>query len=362
MLHASSLLRRVHLVLGWGVAAWLLLMAVTGMALAFKPQLKAWVAPHAETAPPRPLADALATVDTLFPGRVRLMTPASPELPLHEVIFRDAAGGAYIDPATLQVLQTWERNGRPTDVLLELHRHLLLDKAGKLPTAVFAATTLALTFIGLALALRRPGALSFRIWPLAAMPGALLAAHRNLAVALFLPLTFMAASGWALTYPKPAQKLLGQVFGDGPPPVPPAGLGEAGPVNWRAALASANAAFPNLPPRVISWPAKPQDPVTIRFRSSGEWAHKGQSTAYLAPVSGKLAGRIDGRRVGRSLQVFGGLHPLHAGHVPDGPGQFLIVGLGVGAIGIVGMGACANLIRARRPRPRRYRKSPAMAR
>lgn len=318
-------LRKAHLWLGSATAAWLMLMAATGTVLLFKPQLKALTAPSCAAAPPRPLAEALPAIDRAFSDRVRLVVPASADLCLHEVIFRNAAGGAYVDPATLRPVRVWGHGGRPVDVVLELHRTLLLQDRGKPAIATLAAATLLLVTAGVVLALRRPGALSLRLWPLARQPGALLASHRNLGVLLALPLAFMAASGWAMTYPKTAQGLLAGALGERPAPARPAAAPEVGRAAWRAVLATATSAFPGHEPRVVSWPERPGGAIVVRFRQAGEWSPNGQSAATVAPVSGHLLARKDGLRGGRAAAIWAAIYPLHAGHAPPWIGIPLLV-------------------------------------
>lgn len=325
-------LRKIHLWLGWTTAAWLVLMAGTGTTLLFKTQLKALTAPPCPAAPTRPLPEALQAIDRNFPGRVRLVVPASAELCLHEVIFRDAAGGAYVDPRSLRPLRVWARGGRAIDVVLELHRSLLLRERGKLPVAILAVSTLALVLVGVALALRRPGALSLRLLPLAPTPGALLASHRNLGALLALPLAFMAASGWALTYPKAAQALIaGAVGGALPSPQKPRAQ-ERGPIDWNVVMATAQAAFPGRVPRIVSWPGQPGAAVVVRFRQPGEWAPNGQSAASIAPVSGRLLARRDSRHDGRAARIWTAIYPLHAGKAPPWLGTVVLICVGVGLL------------------------------
>jgi vanillate O-demethylase ferredoxin subunit len=312
---AWSALRRAHRWLGWGVAAWLILMAASGTALLFKPRLKVLTAPPCPAGPSRPLAEALGAIDGAFPGKVRRVLPASGGFCLHEVVFRNDAGGAYVNPVSLRPVRVWGRDGRAVDAILDLHRALLLGGRGKAAVTVLALSTLALVLGGAFLALRRPSALSLRVWPLAATPGALLSSHRNLGILLALPLSFMAVTGLAMTYPKAAQAIIARAVGEHPAPRPVAAR-EVGPIAWKAALTTADAAFPGLQPRAVSWPARPGGPIEVRFRQAGEWSTGGQSVATVTPVSARLIARGDARKGSRATRIWDAVHPLHAGQAP----------------------------------------------
>jgi uncharacterized iron-regulated membrane protein len=348
-----SMLRQAHLWLGLSVAAWLVLMAATGTALVFRPQLKALTAPPCSAQPARPLAEALQAIDRAFPGKVMRVLPASADLCLHEVDFRNGAGGAYVDPASLRPLRVWGRDGRAVDAILDLHRALLLGGNGKLPVAVLAGSTLLLALVGFVLALRRPGALSLRVWPLAMNPGSLLASHRNLSVLLALPLCFMATTGLAMTYPKEARALIGAAVGEHPVSSRTVASHEAGPIQWRAALTAADAAFPGLEPRAVIWPARPGQAIEMRFRQAGESAPFGQSAATVSPVSGRLLARRDGHKASRATRIFAAIHPLHTGQAAPWLGAAVLVCMAASLILSVAFAVGAQVKRLTCARSRR---------
>lgn len=351
--------RRLHVVLGWVIALWLLMMVGTGSLLLAKAQLKQAFAPPCPSGLSLPLPVALATIDRMFAGRVATVLPASAELCFHEVLFRGAAGGAYVDPATLEVAQSWGRNERLTDFLLELHRHLLLAEAGKAPVAALAIVTMLLTSLGLALALRNPQALSLRLRPLAYTPGALLMSHRNIGAIVAVPLSFMALSGWALTYPATAQSLLRWGFDDPVSEPPPLDAPEPGSIRWGAVMAAGARAFPGLEPRVVAWPSRPGEPIALRYRQPGEWAAKGFSIARVSPVRGRLLSRADALNGARSQRIFWALHPLHAGLLVWPVGALVVAAVGMGIAFSICLAITASVLRLGRDARRRSDAMPA---
>lgn len=318
------------------------MLALTGGALLFKEEILAATAPPCTTGRPTSLDQVLRTVDQRFPGRVRLLITAAGPLCQHQVVFRDQEGGAYIDPVTLRTAATWRQNGRPTDILLELHRHLLMADAGKLPTAVLACAAFLLSALGLALAVLRYRALSLRVWPLALRSGALLASHRNLGVLLALPLMFMAFSGWAMTNPNISKRLFAAEVSQ------PAVADGTATISWGAVLRGGAGAFPGMAPTVVTWPGKPGEPVVLRFRQSGEWQPRGQSSATL-DRAGRLVARTDALAEGRGFKAWGALYPLHSGKVAGWVGLAVVgvTALGLALLVVLGLGA--NALRARRP-------------
>lgn len=338
---AAAGARKLHLWLGWALAAWLLMLALTGGALLFKDEILAATAPGCAAGRPASLEQSLRIVDDRFAGRVRFLIPAGGAFCHHQVIFRDQQGGAYIDPVTLRTVATWRQNGRPTDVLLELHRHLLMADAGKLPTALLAGAAFLQATVGLALALLRHRALSLRVWPLALRPGALLASHRNLGGLVALPLMFLAFSGWAMTYPKLSKRLFAAEASQ------PAGSGgTSATISWGLVLHGASAAFPRLPPTMVTWPAGPGEPVVLRFRQSGEWQPRGQSSATL-DGAGRLIARTDALAEGPGFKAWGALYPLHSGKVAGWLGLSVVGVTAFGLVWLLTLGLGANLLRAK---------------
>lgn len=332
-------LRQAHLWLGWMVAAWLLLAAATGSALLFVPQLKALAAPACPVGAAQAPSEALATIDAAFPGRVRMTTLASPELCFHEVSLRNG-GGAYVDPTSLRVVRSWERSRRLTDLLLDLHRQLLLQDVGKLLVALLATAALILVAAGFTLALRRPKRLSLRLWPRAATPADLLASHRNLGVVLAAPLAFMAASGLVMSYPKEARSLIAAAIGEPAPPRPqpsPSPGDRGRPHDWTAMIAAVEAAAPGRPIRSVTWPERPDAPVAIHLRSE----HAEQTLRVSA--AGRVSASRPERGDDRAGRIVRSLHNLHAGRAPPLAGSvaLLAVALLLAAAAVAGVGSYA---------------------
>jgi uncharacterized iron-regulated membrane protein len=194
------------------------------------------------------------------------------------------------------------------------------------------------------LALLRRQALSLHLWPVALRrPGALLASHRNLGMLVALPLMFMAFNGWAMTYPKLSKRLFGAE--DSQP------SGPGGPyatISWRSVLQPTSAAFPGLPPTMMTWPGEPGEPVVLRFRQPGEWQPRGQSTATL-DGSGRLVARTDALAARPGFKAWGALYPLHSGKFAGSLGQAAVGLTAFGLVSLLALGIRASALRAWRP-------------
>lgn len=164
------LLRRLHFYVGILVAPFLILVALTGLAYAFTPQLDAMVygeqlyvdEPGTDTVP---LADQITAAVAVAGDDAELasvITPLTPDRTTQVVFDVESLGDrdrtVYVDPYTGEVrgtLTTWSGSTPLTTWLDDLHRHLHLGDFGLLYSELAASWLWVLVVSGLFLWLRR---------------------------------------------------------------------------------------------------------------------------------------------------------------------------------------------------------------
>jgi uncharacterized iron-regulated membrane protein len=210
------LVLRIHFYAGVLVAPFLVVVALTGLAYVFSPQLgdlvyadELLVGPH--DGPARPLDDQVAAavaahpegtlssvVDPGDPDRTTGVVLAVPGLP------DDVERTVYVDPYTAQVrgsLDTWYDTPPLQTTLDALHRNLLLGEPGRIYSELAASWLWVLVLGGLALWIsrrRRHRTLAATVLPpLGSRPGRrrMLGWHAATGVWLAVALLFISSTG-----------------------------------------------------------------------------------------------------------------------------------------------------------------------
>ena len=208
------LVLRLHFFVGVLVAPFLLVVALTGLAYVFTPQLDDLVYSaqlHATDpdAAPRPLDEQVAAAVATDPGGPlnSVIVPVDPTRTTSVVfdvpgLAEDVQRTVYVDPSTAQVrgaLDTWFGSTPLQTTLDGLHRHLLLGEPGRLYSE-FAASWLPVLVIG-GLALwfgrRRARRRALVVPPVGARPGRgrLRGWHATTGVWMTVGLLFISVTG-----------------------------------------------------------------------------------------------------------------------------------------------------------------------
>lgn len=343
------LLRKAHAWAGLAACSFLLIAAVSGTILVFEePWLRATVpgANKSAVVEPAKLGAAAAAAEREF-GRERLrsMVFASEKLGLHSLTFVDG-GGAWLDPTSLAIVETWERHGRVGEWLLALHHELLADEAGETFIGSVALVAFVLVLSGVAywakLKFNAP-----RAWPRSTSARELDAAHRTWGLVVALPLALLLLTGAGMALPSVSKPLLGAITGEPvAEPAPPNAPGVA-TIDWAAGIAAAQAAFPSAAPRIAVWPRGGVAPY-VRMRQPDEWHSNGRTTVWFEPTAGRVLETRDAVRAPQAARLFDTFWPLHASRIGGVAWQIatFLVGVALAMLSITG--ALAYVKRLRR--------------
>lgn len=313
-----NLLRQLHAWTGLALSLFIAALALSGSLLVFKAEwLKLTVPGAAQAVDPEPalLARGVLAAERAF-GRdqVRSVMFASPEFGLHQVYLKDE-GGAYLDPDTGAVVRRWAKNERFVDWLFDFHHHLLAGETGtKVSGAIgLAAAVLALTGV----VVWWPAARSFRgrVTPQSLTKRAhLLAAHRDLGVMATPVLMVLLLTGSSVALHELVQPVFDRLLGEGRKPEA-VSVASAEAVAWPAALAAAQARFPEAQLRLAAWPKGEAAPVSVRLRQPGEWHANGRTVAAVDPGSGRLVSAYDAMTDAGGPRAYNAMWPVHASRV-----------------------------------------------
>jgi uncharacterized iron-regulated membrane protein len=349
---------RLHAWTGLILFVWITLITLTGTLLGFKVPWYRSTVPHANAEWVQrtdvQLADQMARIEAAFPGQVRSVLLASPDVMVDDVRLMDG-GGAWVHPLTGAIIEQWGEYGRLMDVLLSLHHALLLGQVGEIIVLVLALALTALIVVGFYLWWPYRMKLMMGIPWVMASRADLIAGHRDWGLILGIPFAFMAVTGLAMNWP--GGGALKQPGAEGVARLP---APHRGPIAWAPTIEGARAAFPKSALRVVQWPTPKGDPLRIRIKQRDEWHPNGRTRVDVDPATGAVLARIDALALGRSSRLNNALYPLHAGYAfgPHHIGLVRILGCLFLLFSLWGVIAYARLLLKQR-RKRLSRLRPA---
>ena len=351
-------LRTAH---AWSGAVVSLLIAVLGLSgtlLVFKDDYLRLVFPQARQSvslAAEDLGPVLNRIEAQYgEDGLRYVALGDAQFGLHKAVFLDG-GAAYIDGKGDTVARS-AKNERPEDWLFDLHHHLLAGDTGELVAGGAAGAAVLMSITGLIIVWPSLRMFRGRIWPQTGARRDLLAQHRDLGVLFALPVILIAFTGFAMVYSGPVRAALNAITASSPEPEPARLKAGMGRTDWTAALAAAEAAFPQAMPRLASPPAKPGLPASLRLRNPEEWHQNGRTSVLVDPATSLPLAARDGRALNRSNRVFNAFYPLHSVGLGGRAYDVLagLAGLVLATLGLVGTWAFLK-----RPSGRRKRLSPA---
>lgn len=316
-------LRTLHAWAGAGLALGLFVMGLTGMLTALRPEMIAARIPAARAAPPGPesLGPALEAFSAAGSDRIKAVKFSPQGLGVHRIYLMNGAA-VLIDGQGREVAR-WRGNRPIEELVLTLHRDLLLGKPGNFVVGLIAIGGLGLTVLGLIVwAASRPR-LDLRIWPVSLTRRDLFRAHQNLGALLGLLLVVQLITSLVMAYGGPARAVLSVRT-----PVMPPATSTSGPIRWTAILAAARAHVPEAEIRRVIAPAGAGQPFTINMRAGGDWTPEGDTLVFV-DGRGSVVGVSPGAERTVGTRLYASLKALHTGDYGGGPGR-----LGAGALGI----------------------------
>jgi uncharacterized iron-regulated membrane protein len=336
------MLRLIHAWAGTFLSLLLAVLGLSGALLVFKNDYVRASVPTASASiklDTVAFAKAIAKIDAEHGSRnIRFVTLANDRLGVHQVGFRDETA-AYAD-ANGELIMEWGKNGRIEEWLLDLHHHLLGGDTGEVAAGTAGLLAVIMTISGIGIWWPTLRMFSLRLIPISLKRADLMATHRNLGAVMALPLIFLALTGSSIVFADQSRWLLAQVLpSDELPKLPKASPGS---LDWKVALTNAQAAFPDASLRLVIWPKKPTDPMTIRLRQPAEWHPNGRTLVWIDPSNSQILGTVDALKLKPAQSVFNALYPLHAAKLGTGISARLVdmisalTGLALATLGLIG--------------------------
>lgn len=244
-----------------------------------------------------------------------------------------------IDPATLRVLgeRNWGQAGLSRPLLLptlfHLHHYLLTGDGGKVVIAVEGLALLLLSATGIVLWWPKPTraafrhAITFRLgssWSRSSFQ-----LHRAAGFYIAPVFVMLAVSGIYFNMPGWVTPAVG-AFGTLAPNDKPANRSASGAVAPEAAVAAAQALFPQGRVSRLSFPAKPGQPFEVRLRQPGERRHgDGATRVTIDSGDGRVLRVADPLTMRSGERFLSWMLPLHTGEAFGTAGRVFITVIGL---------------------------------
>lgn len=335
--------RTAHAWAGAILSLELALLGLSGAMLVFKDDFVRAVEPLAReefVADPQALAAIAEKAEEVFgAGDMRSIRFAEPGFALSYVRLL-SGDAAYLD-ARGEVVARWSGHNRPEEWLLDLHEHLLAGRTGEFFVGLAGLCGLVLVMTGLVAIWPARRAIGLGVLPKSGHRRDLLASHRNLGLITAAPLLLMFVTGAAMTFDLQARAMLGGLTGAAPATLPGTSVG-AGRIDWPAAMADAQARYPDGHIRLAVWPRDGRTGASLRLKQPAEWQPNGRTTLTVDPATSAIVGDLDGRALLAGDKAFYSFYPLHAGKLGAGlPARlydaFLaLTGLALFTLGLIG--------------------------
>ncbi|MFM2125447.1 MAG: hypothetical protein RL328_1898 [Acidobacteriota bacterium] len=303
-----SWILRLHMVAGLSLSAYAVAIGLTGSALVFRDEIKAWDYPQFHRAPAVPISttpdQALAAVRQAWPdGRVLSVTWPNQESPYWMSYVLRTKGGArevFTDPATGRIVGDRDPSGGLNGWLLKLHTNLLAGSTGRRVNGYGAWLLVVMGLTGVVLwwprQIWRP---RLRAWPL----------HHATGVIALPFILVLAVTGTYFMWSADYVKLVAAVF---PRTTEPRASGANGPMLPMEELARRSyAALPGRQIQRIAVVDQPTQAVRVTMREGTPAEFHLVSTVFLDPVTGAvlLSNPLDRRPAGDAiLSWFSALH------------------------------------------------------
>lgn len=361
-----KLARVIHLWLGLTAGALFALAGLTGGLIAFGDDIDAWLnrdvrivaAPPGTTPFWRPLGELYDVARQAMPTGgmpVYLDLPRGPHRAAALIVERMTAASdrmldasdmpmdvdaIYVDPYRARALgtQVLSRAGHKLaaplmSILVDLHWRLMLGGVGALVMGISALLLLAAPATGLALWWPRRGKwqAAFRVKRGAGSVRLVYDIHKLAGLAALPVLLVVLFTGACLNLPDQARAVVGLFSpADGWPEGIRSTEGAGTPIGLEAAVAAADALFPDGALMGVSLPEGPSGSYGVRKRAPDEvtrsYPHR---QAWVDQYTGRVLVVNDPRRYAAGQRFMEWQYPLHSGEVFGLPGQVVVAVAGV---------------------------------
>ena len=298
------------------------MLALLGLSGAILVHRDAWVGlPHvgeARIADAELLAAATARIMANPAGRPQSILYASDGFSLARLSYAKG-GGAYADQSGVIVTSWTSQWERPELWLFDFHHHLFAGDAGEWVIGIAGLCGLFFVITGAILWWRTRRSFQLRLWPRRMSRAAVVRHHRDLGIVAAPLLLLSLYTGTVMIF-RPLSAL---VLGPGTPaavaealkPPAPIDVPLSEKIDWAAIIRTAHARFPEAEMRLLGLPRKGSGLITVRMRQPDEWLPNGRTMLWFAADDGRLVAARDARVLGRQVQGYNMLYPLHAAKV-----------------------------------------------
>lgn len=269
-------------------------------------------------------------------GAMRI-TFAGEEIGLHHVA-KEGGAGAYVKQDGTTVASWASQWERPEHWIFDLHHHLFAGHNGEMVAGWAGVFGLVFTITGAILWWRSRRAFRWQLWPKKFQPGPIVSHHRDIGI-LVAPLLLVSfVTGTGMLFKEAAGALLspfGELdSGSQLPKVDPI----EGPAPIAAMLVQAKVRFPAAKLRRLTFPAKPDQPWSIRMRQPFEWTPNGRTTLTF-DGTGTLIKVDDPATGSRAASIYETFYPLHSAKVGGLAWKLL---MSLSGLGLTLLGALAT--------------------
>ncbi|KAF1044956.1 PepSY-associated TM helix domain-containing protein [Xylophilus sp.] len=348
MPHLRNLIRQVHLWLGLGVGAVLMLLGLTGAALVFYQELDAVLNPEVRVstggeAPGWNAAvwdDALATLRARWPqrdGAWRFEATGRPgALPVRYLPagsgHHEQRGMVWLTPEGKRVLRSEEWGGYLMTWIYDLHMELMLKAPGRALVGWSGLASLVLLITGIwAWWPRGNWSRALRFKKDASCLRTLRDVHKLAGLAGFALLLMLSLTGFMLALPEESNWVLEQTVGPLQKTTMPASVPTGRPpVTVVQALAAAHAVMPHGRLAWVEVPGRREGAFMVRVQQPGDPSFRfPHSYVYVDQFSGRVLAVQDQQRFGAPNLINNWLHPLHDGSAGGLPLRILLCAAGL---------------------------------
>ncbi|WP_417591417.1 PepSY-associated TM helix domain-containing protein [Parasphingorhabdus sp.] len=321
-----------------------LLLAVIGLTGAFLVWKGAWIgltvpgAGNAKITDPSMLADVTQNIVERSEQLPAYIIFANDDIPVH-IVSTGGKSGFYAgsDGTPLAVWDSFW--GRLETLLFEIHHYLLLGDVGTTLTGVAGLIGVGFVITGGILWWRTRSTFKFRIWPARMTRPSIIRQHRDLG-AVLTPLLFCTMLTGVMMTLQPVAAVLLMPFSSveemkAAQQKPVAVAGPIDNIDWQKIMVTAQARFPDAEFRLVSFPRKPGDPLTIRMKQPDEWHNNGRTMVWFDGTTEGIIGISDALKLPRGSQIYNLSYPVHAAKVGGTVYKVLqtLTGLGLALLG-----------------------------
>ncbi|MDO6428610.1 PepSY-associated TM helix domain-containing protein [Thalassotalea sp. 1_MG-2023] len=316
--------RKVHLYLALLASAPLLLIAITGIVLAFDMYIRALVNPQTVANPLQlpvlPMENIVATAQNQFP-ELTLHMIVAPKSSWHAyLIYASKQVGKkrpfyrlYINPYDANITAIQNKPTLPLTFIKRIHRNLLLDQTGRYIVATSSIILMLLSLVGI-----------YLWWPMrrrtisrAIKKKQRISIHNLVGIAALPMLLMLAFTGITVTFKSVVMPFVFIITQSAPLPAKPTSLDKVKtPVLASQVLTQARAEYPNMKVTSLGLP-KPNTakPYSVRLRHKNDVHPMGWLTVFYDVNTGEKLAHHNTAEQSIAAQYNQLWYPLHTGEV-----------------------------------------------